>query len=76
VLARLIAAGEESSQLESFFTKAADLFEERAKRSAARFMALAEPALIVAFGIIVGLIALSLVQAIYGINLAPMRGAR
>jgi type II secretory pathway component PulF len=76
VLARLIAAGEESSQLEGFFTKAADLFEERAKRSAARFMALAEPALIVAFGIIVGLIALALVQAIYGINLAPMRGAR
>ncbi|MDB4881507.1 MAG: hypothetical protein JWL95_273, partial [Gemmatimonadetes bacterium] len=36
----------------------------------------AEPALIVAFGMIVGLIALALVQAIYGINLAPMRGAR
>ncbi|MDQ2667462.1 MAG: type II secretion system F family protein [Gemmatimonadota bacterium] len=76
VLARLVAAGEESSQLESFFTKAADLFEERAKRSAARFVALAEPALIIVFGMVVGLIALALVQAIYGINLAPMRGAR
>ncbi len=76
VFARLVAAGEESSQLEVFFTKAADLFEERAKRSAARFVALAEPALIVAFGVVVGLIALALVQAIYGINLAPMRGGR
>lgn len=76
VLARLVAAGEESSQLEAFFGKAADLFEERAKRSAARFMALAEPGIIVAFGLVVGLIALALVQAIYGINLAPMRGAR
>ena len=76
VLARLVAAGEESSQLQSFFAKAADLFEERAKRSAARFMALAEPALIVAFGLVVGMIALALVQAIYGINLSPMRGAR
>lgn len=76
VLARLVAAGEESSQLAGFFAKAADLFEERAKRSAARFVALAEPALIVAFGLIVGLIALALVQAIYGINLAPMRGVR
>jgi general secretion pathway protein F len=76
VFARLVAAGEESSQLESFFTKAADLFEERAKRSASRFVALAEPALIVAFGLMVGLIALALVQAIYGINLTPMRGAR
>jgi type II secretory pathway component PulF len=76
VFARLVAAGEESSQLESFFTKAADLFEERAKRSAARFVALAEPMLIVAFGMVVGLIALALVQAIYGINLAPMRGGR
>ena len=74
VLSRLIAAGEESSQLEAFFTKAADLFEERAKRSAARFVALAEPALIVAFGIVVGFIALALVQAIYGINIAPVRG--
>lgn len=76
VLARLVSAGEESSQLEAFFTKAADLFEDRAKRSAARFVALAEPMLIVAFGIIVGLIALALVQAIYGINLAPMRSGR
>jgi general secretion pathway protein F len=76
ILARLVAAGEESSQLEGFFGKAADLFEERAKRSAARFMALAEPGLIIAFGLVVGLIALALVQAIYGINLAPMRGAR
>ncbi|MBA3672477.1 MAG: type II secretion system F family protein [Gemmatimonadaceae bacterium] len=76
VLARLIAAGEESGQLATFFSKAADLFEDRAKRSAARFVALAEPALIVAFGIVVGLIALALVQAIYGINLAPVRGGR
>ena len=76
VLARLVAAGEESSQLESFFAKAADLFEERAKRSAARFVALAEPGLIVVFGAVVGLIALALVQAIYGINVTPMRGAR
>lgn len=76
VLARMVAAGEESSQLATFFAKAADLFEERAKRSAARFVALAEPALIVAFGLVVGMIALALVQAIYGINLAPMRGAR
>ena len=76
VFARLVAAGEESSQLEAFFAKAANLFEERAKRSAARFMALAEPGLIVAFGLVVGLIALALVQAIYGINITPMRGAR
>ncbi len=76
VFARLVAAGEESSQLEGFISKAADLFEERAKRSAARFVALAEPALIIVFGMIVGLIALALVQAIYGINITPMRGAR
>jgi len=76
VFARLVAAGEEAGQLEMFFAKAADLFEERAKRSAARFVALAEPMLIVAFGLIVGLIALALVQAIYGINLTPVRGGR
>jgi len=76
LLARLVAAGEESSQLESFFSKAADLFEERSTRSAARFMAFAEPGLIVAFGLVVGVIALALVQAIYGINVAPTRALR
>ena len=76
VFARLVAAGEESGRLETFFAKSADLFEERAKRSAARFVALAEPALIVAIGLVVGAIALALVQAIYGINLTPMRGGR
>ncbi|MEP6999042.1 MAG: type II secretion system F family protein [bacterium] len=76
MLGRLVGVGEESSQLAMFFARAADLFEDRARRTAARFLAFAEPALIVVFGLIVGAIALALVQAIYGINLTPLRGVR
>ena len=76
MLGRLVAVGEESSQLAMFFERAAELFEDRTRRTAARFMAFAEPALIVLFGLVVGMIALALVQAIYGINVTPMRPAR
>ncbi len=76
MLGRLVAVGEESSQVPIFFARAADLFEERARRTAARVVAFAEPALIVIFGLVVGVIALALVQAIYGINLTPLRSVR
>jgi type II secretory pathway component PulF len=76
LLTRLVAVGEEASQLGPFFERAADVFEDRTQRQAARFVAIAEPALIVVFGLVVGFIALALVQAIYGINLTPLRAVR
>lgn len=73
VLAQLVAVGEESGQLGSFLLKAAQLFEDRTERSLQRLVALAEPAMIVLFGVIVGVIALSLLQAIYGVNAGSFR---
>jgi type II secretory pathway component PulF len=68
LLAQLVALGEETGKLEEFLRKAADLFEQRTERSTSRLVALAEPAMIVVLGIVVGSVALSLLQAIYGLN--------
>ncbi len=68
LLAQLIGVGEDAGQLQVFLMKAADIFEERTERATQRLAALAEPAMIVIFGVIVAFVALSLLQAIYGIN--------
>ena len=50
-----------------------DRIEERTERATQRLAALAEPAMIIAFGAIVAFVALSLLQAIYGINASSFR---
>jgi general secretion pathway protein F len=73
LLAQLAALGEETGQLHEFLRKAADLFEQSTERSLARLVALAEPTMIVLLAIIVGSVALSLLQAIYGVNASAFR---
>lgn len=73
LLSQLIGVGEESGKLREFLMKAADIFEERTERATQRLATLAEPAMIVIFGAVVALIALSLLQAIYGINATSFR---
>jgi type II secretory pathway component PulF len=68
LLPQLIGVGEDAGQLRVFLNKAADIFEERTERATQRLATLAEPAMIVMFGAIVAFVALSLLQAIYGIN--------
>ena len=68
MLSQLIGVGEDAGQLQVFLMKAADIFEERTERATQRLATLAEPAMIVLFGAIVAFVALSLLQAIYGIN--------
>jgi type II secretory pathway component PulF len=68
LLAQLIGVGEEAGRLREFLLKAAEIFEERTERATQRLATLAEPAMIVMFGAVVATIALSLLQAIYGIN--------
>lgn len=65
---QLIALGEESGRLADFLLKGADFLERRTERSLERMVSLVGPIMIVAFGGIVALVALSLLQAIYGIN--------
>ena len=66
--ARLVAAGEACGRLGDFVERAADFYERRLERAARRAVALVEPVMIVAFGVVVGFVALAVVQAIYGIN--------
>jgi type II secretory pathway component PulF len=68
LLAQLAGLGEETGRLEEFLRKAAELFEQRTERLTSRLVALAEPVMIIVLGIIVGAVALSLLQAIYGVN--------
>jgi type II secretory pathway component PulF len=68
VLSQLVSLGEESGRLAEFTLKAAEMLERQTQRSLERLVTLAEPAMIVAFGGIVGVVALALLQAIYGVN--------
>jgi type II secretory pathway component PulF len=68
LLSRLIAVGEDSGRLRDFLVKAAEIFEDKTERATQRLVTLAEPAMIVTFGSIVAFVALSLLQAIYGVN--------
>ncbi len=68
LLAQLVGVGEDAGQLRVFLDKSADIFEERTERATQRLATLAEPAMILMFGVVVAFIALSLLQAIYGIN--------
>lgn len=65
---QLIALGEESGRLADFLLKGADFLERRTERALERMVSLVGPVMIVTFGGIVALVALSLLQAIYGIN--------
>ena len=68
LLVRLVAVGEESGRLSEFFQRAAELCEERVERSMQRLATLVEPAMILAFGALIAFLALSLLQAIYGVD--------
>jgi len=70
---QLVAVGEEAGRLHDFLLKAAEIFEERTERGVQRLVTLVEPALIVGLGLIVALVALSVLQAIYGINAGTFR---
>jgi len=73
VFVTLVATGEEAGRLTEFLDRAGAMFEQRTERSVRRLVALAEPAMIVVFGAIVGGIALALLQAIYGLNPVGLR---
>ena len=73
MLGQLVGVGEEAGRLQEFLDKAADIFEQATQRTMQRLVAIAEPLMIVVFGGMVGLVALSLLQAIYGINAGSFR---
>ena len=63
----MMRVGEETGTLDQQLNSAADFFAKELDYKLARLAALAEPAVIVVMGVIVGFVAVALVSAMYGI---------
>jgi general secretion pathway protein F len=68
---QMVEVGEEGGRLPEMLERAAEAMEGEVERSLERLLRLVEPVMIVAFGGAVGFVALSLLQAIYGIQAVP-----
>lgn len=73
LMTRLVVLGEKSGRLPEFLLQAAEFYEERLQEQARRLIAIAEPTVILVFGGVVGLIALALLQTVYGVNASALR---
>jgi general secretion pathway protein F len=65
---QLMSAGEASGALGPLSARAADALDAQVQQALSRAVTLIEPALILAFGGLIGFVALGLLQAIYGMN--------
>jgi len=65
---QMLAAGEESGRLEEACIRIADTFDRDVRRTLRSAVAMIEPMLILVFGVLVGFVALAMLQAIYSIN--------
>jgi type II secretory pathway component PulF len=68
----LLAAGEEGGRLPELCARVAAVHEESAGRSLRALVRLIEPVLILAFGAVVGFIALAMLQAVYSVNVGVL----
>jgi type IV pilus assembly protein PilC len=64
---QMIRVGEETGTLDAQMDAAADFFAKELDYKLARLTALAEPAVIVVMGVIVGFVAVALISAMYGV---------
>ncbi|MEJ7759298.1 MAG: type II secretion system F family protein [Gemmatimonadaceae bacterium] len=65
---QLVSVGEESGQLDELCLRAADHYDREVSRKLRTLIGLVEPALILLFGLLVGFVALAMLQAIYSVN--------
>jgi general secretion pathway protein F len=66
--AHLLTVGEETGKLDQMFARMADIYENETRSAVRRFTSLFEPLVILAMGIMVGALIVSLLMAITGIN--------
>lgn len=69
---QMVEVGEEGGRLPDMLERAAAALEAELERGLERMVRLVEPAMILVFGALVGFVALSLLQAIYGIRADAM----
>lgn len=73
LMTRFVLLGEKSGRLPEFLIQAAEYYEERLQEQARKAIAVAEPVVILVFGCVIGMIALALLQTVYGINASTLR---
>ncbi|MGH7461607.1 MAG: type II secretion system F family protein, partial [Longimicrobiales bacterium] len=66
--AEMIAVGEESGRLDELCLRVADAYDLEVRRALRALVAVIEPVLILLFALVVGFVALAMLQAIYGLN--------
>ena len=67
----MITVGEETGRLDEMLFKIGDIYEKKVRNFIKRGMSLMEPAVILAMGIIVGFIVISMLMAIFSMNEMP-----
>jgi len=68
VAIQMLAVGEESGRLEELCLRIAESYDAEVRRALRTLVAMIEPAMILIFGLLVGFVALAMLQAIYSIN--------
>lgn len=71
--ARLVSIGERSGRLPEHLRKLAEYCDEAATQRSRKAITLIEPALILFFGVIVGMIATAVMQVVYGVSAGAVR---
>jgi len=68
---QMITVGEETGRLDAMLLKVADNYEKMVKALVKRLIGLLEPAMILAMGLIVGFVVISMLMAIFSMNEMP-----
>jgi general secretion pathway protein F len=67
----MIAVGEETGKLEGMLAEVAGFYDQEVKRTTKRLTSLLEPILILAMGLVIGVVVVSMLLAIFSINDLP-----
>ena len=67
----MIAVGEETGKLDQMLLRVADNYEKVVRNMIKRFVNLLEPAMILAMGLMVGFIVISMLLAVFSMNDVP-----
>ncbi|MBU1902417.1 MAG: type II secretion system inner membrane protein GspF [Proteobacteria bacterium] len=68
---QMITVGEETGKLDSMLLRVAENYEKMVKDMVKRFVSLLEPAMILAMGLVVGFVVISMLMAIFSMNEMP-----
>ncbi len=68
---QMITVGEETGRLDSMLLRVAESYEKTVKNMVKRYISFLEPAMILAMGLVVGFIVISMLMAIFSVNEMP-----